>query len=252
VDSNKACTATFMLNTYTLTPTAGAGGNITPNTPQAVNYGDSVTFTIAPDVGYHIADVGVDGISQGPLTAYAFTNITAHHTLSAAFAINTYVITPTAGANGSITPATPQTLNHGDSVTFTIAPDSGFAIADVLVDGASVGVVSSYTFNTITAPHTISASFVANLVTLTVTLSGTQSGSVTSAPSGISCGVTCAASFTIGTAVTLTATPHVGSAFTGWSGAGCGGTGGCVITLNTAESVSAAFEYRRYLPFMWK
>jgi len=63
---------------------------------------------------------------------------------------------------------------------------------------------------------------------------------VTSSPAGINCGATCSANYSSGTQVTLTETPSGGSTFTGWSGA-CSGTGSCVVTMNSAQSVSAAF-----------
>ena len=52
-----------------------------------------------------MADVLVDGVSVGAVTSYTFTNVTANHTIAASFAINTYTITATAGANGTIEPA---------------------------------------------------------------------------------------------------------------------------------------------------
>src|SRR5262249_57052425 len=58
---------------------------------------------------------------------------------------------------------------------------------------------------------------------------------------GISCGTTCSASFTTGTAVTLTATPAAGSTFIGWSGGGCTGTGACNVTMSATQSVTATF-----------
>ena len=51
------------------------------------------------------------------MTSYDFTNVTANKTISASFAINTYTITPSAGAHGSISPATVQTVNYGGSRT---------------------------------------------------------------------------------------------------------------------------------------
>ena len=50
-------------------------------------------------------------------------------------------------------------MKRDDSASFTITPDSGYEIADVLVDGTSVGAVSSYTFDKVTADHTIEVSF---------------------------------------------------------------------------------------------
>ena len=70
-----------------------------------------------------------------------------------------YTITATAGEGGSITPAGEVSVREGASQTFAIAAQEGYAIADVLVDGQSVGAVDSYTFENVTANHTIAAVF---------------------------------------------------------------------------------------------
>ena len=70
-----------------------------------------------------------------------------------------YAITATAGEGGSITPAGEVSVKEGASQTFAIAAQEGYAIADVLVDGQSVGAVDSYTFENVTANHTIAAVF---------------------------------------------------------------------------------------------
>lgn len=69
-------------------------------------------------------------------------------------------IAVTQSANGTITPAVADNIPHGSNFTFTINPDSGYRIADVVADGISVGAVSSYTFtNIISSNHTITALF---------------------------------------------------------------------------------------------
>jgi len=78
--------------TYTITPTAGAHGTITPGTPQTVNSGGSMTFEVAAAPGYHIADVLKNGVSVGASATVNFTNVTANQTISATFAINAEVI----------------------------------------------------------------------------------------------------------------------------------------------------------------
>jgi hypothetical protein len=70
---------------YTLAPSAGTGGTITPNTAQTVLRGGSATFSIAANTGYRIADISVDGASQGNISSYTFTNVTSNHTISARF-----------------------------------------------------------------------------------------------------------------------------------------------------------------------
>ena len=70
-----------------------------------------------------------------------------------------YTNTATAGEGGSITPNGDVSVKEGASQTFAITANNGYEIADVLVDGSSVGAVESYTFSDVKANHTISASF---------------------------------------------------------------------------------------------
>jgi hypothetical protein len=145
---------------------AGFGGSISPSGLITLNYGDSKTFIITPNTGYHIADVKVDGVSVGSVSTYTFQNITSDHTIEAIFAMNTYTITVSAGLGGSISPSGNVTVNYGDSKTFTITPDKGYKIRDVNVDGKSVGAVSTYTFTNVTDNHTIDATFEKNQIVI--------------------------------------------------------------------------------------
>ena len=62
------------------------------------------------------------------------------------FGYSTRTIRASAGTGGSITPSGSVSVRTGHDQTFTITPDRGYAIADVKVDGRSVGAVRSYTF----------------------------------------------------------------------------------------------------------
>lgn len=151
---------------FEITASAGAHGSISPGSV-SVNEGDSQTFTFTADAGYHVADVVVDGTSVGAVNTYTFNNVTANHTISVTFAANTvetFQIVPTAGPNGAISPSTTQTVTSGTDFTFHVQPDAGYHVLDVVVDGTSVGPVGSYTFNNVTANHTISATFEQNAV----------------------------------------------------------------------------------------
>lgn len=70
-----------------------------------------------------------------------------------------HTIRASAGANGTISPAGWTSVGEGGEQTFTITPDAGYAVAKVLVDGRSVGAVTSYTFRNVTQDHTIEAVF---------------------------------------------------------------------------------------------
>ena len=68
-------------------------------------------------------------------------------------------ITATADEHGMIEPAGTITVPKGESKTFTITPDSGYRIKDVLVEDVSVGAVSTYKFENVVDNHTIHATF---------------------------------------------------------------------------------------------
>src|SRR6185369_6648587 len=70
---------------------------------------------------------------------------------------STYVIEASNQPHGSISPSGSVIVPAGGSQTFTIAAENCFEIGDVVVDGSSVGAVTSYTFSNVTANHTIAA-----------------------------------------------------------------------------------------------
>ena len=159
VTANHAITASFAINSHTITASAGVNGTISPSGVVEVVSGATATFAVTPNAGYHISDVLVDGASVGAIDSCTFTNVTTDHTITASFAINTFTITAVADANGAVSPTGAVSVNYGDTVTFNVTPNTNFIILDVFVDGVSVGAVGSYTFTNITANHSISASF---------------------------------------------------------------------------------------------
>lgn len=77
--------------------------------------------------------------------------------------VESYDITATAGEGGTITAEGladgKVSVTEGESATFTIAANDGYEVSDVKVDGTSVGKRTSYTFENVTAAHTIEATF---------------------------------------------------------------------------------------------
>lgn len=147
-------TAIYMINVK-----QNMGGTITPGSIEAQHNGDA-TFTVTPDGanGYYLADVIVDGISKGPITTYTFTNVREEHTIEAAFRLYKYDIEVIQGVNGKIEPETSQ-IEYGGSQKFNIIPNEGYEVADVLVDGVSLGAVTEYEFVNIKEKHTITAKY---------------------------------------------------------------------------------------------
>src|SRR6185503_16650573 len=83
--------------------------------------------------------------------------------------------------------------------SFTIAPATGFHIDSVVIDGVNEGVITSRSFNGVTAHHTIHAYFSIDVFTVTATASA--GGSIS--PSG-------AVSVNFGANQSFTVTPNTG------------------------------------------
>ncbi len=164
-------TASFAINQYTLTYTAGPNGSITGTTPQTVNHGaDGSLVEAVPDTGYHFVGWS-DASAQNPRTDL---NVTGDITVTANFAIDQYTLTYTAGPNGSITGTTPQTVNHGaDGSLVEAVPDTGYHF----VGWSDASAQNPRTDLNVTGDITVTASFAINQYTLTYTAG--PNGSIT-------------------------------------------------------------------------
>ena len=143
---------------------SGGHGTVSPSS-QFAGYNTSVSVSIVPDAGYHIAGIVDNGVPSVIANPYVISNATVNHTLMVTFAVNTYTITASSNDGGSISPSGPTSVNYGSSRTFTIVPETGYSITDVIVDGVSVGSVSSFTFTGVTSDHRITVIFNVTRVT---------------------------------------------------------------------------------------
>ncbi len=95
--------------------TAKAGGTISPQGTGNFATGANQTYTITPAANYQVADVKVDGTSQGAVTSYTFTNITASHTIEATFSLLAGIaLDKPATAQSSLGAYTPGRANDAD------------------------------------------------------------------------------------------------------------------------------------------
>ena len=222
--------------TFTIIATAGNNGSIQPEGVVNVDEGSDQTFTMTPDVGYVVVDVLVDDASVGAVSEHTFQSVAADHTIHAVFAITIHVITGSTTEGGSINPSGDVVVSDGDNQTFTMTPDTGHRILDVLVDNISMGAVSSYEFQNVTEDHTIHATFEINTYSLEILVNG--NGQVTKDPHRIT--------YPHGTEVTLTATADPGHQFVDWSGDLSGSENPQNLVMDSNKRVTAAFEVTTY------
>jgi hypothetical protein len=163
---------------YMIVATAGNNGTIAPAGDVEVIEGQDQTFEITANLGFQVDGVLVDGLSVGAVRHYTFTHVTDNHTIHATFVTGpTHTITATAGDHGSMAPSGEVLINENYDITFQITADPYYRVADVLVDGQSVGAVSSYTFVSVTQEHTLVALFEA-LPTHRISASAGEHGTI--------------------------------------------------------------------------
>ncbi len=114
INENHTLRAEFAVDKFTLTTSSDANGSISPSGPITVNHGGSQTFTFIPNAGYEIGDIKVDGISQGTVGSYTFSNIDKDHALNVSFVAKT-------GGSGGTGPgnSAPQGIMVFEAEAFT-------------------------------------------------------------------------------------------------------------------------------------
>lgn len=141
-----------------------------------------------------------------------------------------YTVTPSASANGSISPATAQVVAVNTQASFTVTPQAGYSAAVGGTCGGSL-VGSSYTTAAVVGDCTVQASFAPATYPITPNASPASGGTVACTPNPV----------THGQDATCSATPATGYQFTGWTGA-CTGTGACQLSgVTGVPSVGATF-----------
>lgn len=136
--------ANYMVTIYTYDPLIGMTSETDPNGKTTYYEYDSFgrlsavrdnDHNLIKDYSYHMKEEFDEGV------------------------VGTYTITADKTGTGTISPSGSTEVSYGSDITYTFTPDSGCEISDVLVDGESVGAVTSYTFNDVISNHTISVIF---------------------------------------------------------------------------------------------
>ncbi len=184
-----------------VTSSAGENGSIVPAGETTVTYGSDLAFTATPDTGYQVDTWSVDGIAvQTGGAAFTLTDIQAAHTVEVTFRLLEYVVTSSAGANGSIIPVGDTTVTYGSDLAFTATPATGYQVDTWSVDGIPVQTGgAAFTLTNIQAAHTVEVTF--RLLEYVVTATAGANGSIS--PVGDT-------TVTYGSDLAFTATPATG------------------------------------------
>ncbi|MDL2220102.1 hypothetical protein LJC55_00320 [Eubacteriales bacterium OttesenSCG-928-N14] len=139
-------------------------GGTHQNIGGGILFGNKTTVALGSNTKVYGGQVLIDGVTDKDdfAQAYGANGVVAEETILYDASIQ-YNITVKAGKGGSITPAGTNgsvTVANMADAGFTIKAAEGYAIADVLVDGVSVGKVEGHTFERVSANHTIEATFV--------------------------------------------------------------------------------------------
>ena len=163
---NKEYWAKWEINQYTITYDL-AGGTVEGNPDTYTVEMDTFTLNTPTRPGYTFtgwSGTGLDGENNMTVTIPKGSTgdriYTAHWRYNGGgHSYSYYTIKATAGTGGSISPSGNVSVREGRDQTFTITPDKGYAVANVKIDGKSIGAVKSYTFENVSRTHTIEVIF---------------------------------------------------------------------------------------------
>lgn len=118
-------------------------------------HGETITVSATSNLGYSFVNWTENNTEVSSDSEFTFAPTATNHELVANFDTTLYTITASSDENGTISPSGNVLTNYFESKEFTITANNNYEIADVLVDGESVGPVSTYTFKNVTSDHAI-------------------------------------------------------------------------------------------------
>jgi uncharacterized repeat protein (TIGR02543 family) len=233
MNGNKTVTATFVQSAYSLTVTVNppAGGFVTPDKNPPYYYGDVITLTAVPALGYSFIGWSGDGTGSGTTRQVV---ITRNMAVTASFNPESYFLTVNIVGNGSVTKSPDElTYVYGTVVTLTPVAAPGWTFSGWGGDLSGTGTPGVIT---VVGNMAVIATFTPVSVALTVSTVG--SGSVSKSPDKTS--------YVYGESVVLTAVPQAGWSFSGWTGDFSSSANPVTVIINGTTTVTATFTQNTY------
>lgn len=216
VTGNTAFVAVYEAIPYLVSASAQTGGTVTPVTA-TYTIGQTATVTALANTGYEFTgwEVVSGGVTVGTTSPATFVMPGNNVSLLAKFAKINYTVTATSGTGGTASPAS-QVKTYGDAVTVTAAALPGYTFASwINVVGATVtSTMNPLNFTMPNNNVSLEASFTATPYTVSLVASPANGGTFSAVNP----------TYTVGQAVSVTATPAAGFEFVSWSGAPAGAT----------------------------
>jgi len=162
VTANVSVTATFAINTFTISFQAGPNGTVGAPTSQVVNYGGNTTLIAAlPSSGYTFLNwTGTNGFVMTTTNPVNVTNVTSDMTVTANFT-NLNVVNFMAGSGGTLTGTASQSVANGGSATsVTAVPNANYGFLNWTGTGGFITTASNpLTVFNVTGNMTLTANF---------------------------------------------------------------------------------------------
>ena len=247
--------------TQTLNVTESGPGSVTSDTggincgttcTANVATGTVVTLTAAPTAGNNFT--GWSGDCSGTATTCQVTMSQGRNVVATFSAPTALLTVAKAGSGNGTISSSPGGINCGATCSAAFPMGAAVTLTETPTgtnvffgwsgpDAGSCGYATTCQLS-MTAARSITATF-ATPKNLNLTIAGTGGGVVTSVPPGVNCSATCTGvKLALNGTYVLTATPNLGSTFTGWSGAdgaGCGTATTCQVTMSVARNLTATF-----------
>ena len=151
---------------YVITITSVGNGSVSPSGLYNVEEGDTCRIVATPAPGHAVSKVVVTGpegsVTTPLLTEVILENVKSNFSVEFTFVPGTQqtvTVTPIVTGSGSITPASPESVNYGGSLYVSFSPSPGWYLSEILVNGSPVALSNVILLTGLITNTTVAATF---------------------------------------------------------------------------------------------